>query len=511
MKLLVSNRGRPALRAAFFLALAVFCAGLSMAQNQDLAALSRTVRQLMAGGHFEEAIPICEQLVKAMPGNPGLVLNLGLAEEMAGHPGKAVPRFEEVLKVEPENTPALTSLATVQLQLNHPQLALPPLKKLLTLEPSNHKARGMLAGALMGVELFDEAAAQYRKLTAEDATDAKAWYGLGTAYESLAAHSFERISQHAPDSPYAAALIAYSRLDRQQYRSAFFFFRLAEEKLPKLRGLHAGLAKVYQETGHAEWAAIEEKEEESLPPPSCSAGPAECYFVQNRYLESAKAAAMDPTAPSLFWGAKAYHQLALEAFARLGGLPESVELHAVKAKILHGHNQDIEAANEWRAALRLAPGTRGLESELATSLFLAHDYKPAMALIEELLPRDGSSPDLNFMMGESLLRTEQPEKAVTYLETALRADSKMLPAHASLGLALAKLDRGGDAIPHIEKALALDDDGSLHYTLARAYQQAGNLQRSRELMEEYQRIQKQNLEQKDELAKDTQIAAPAGN
>jgi tetratricopeptide (TPR) repeat protein len=511
MKLLVSNRGRPALRAAFFLALAVFCAGLSMAQNQDLAALSRTVRQLMADGHFEEAIPICEQLVKAMPGNPGLVLNLGLAEEMAGHPGKAVPRFEEVLKVEPENTPALTSLATVQLQLNHPQLALPPLKKLLTLEPSNHKARGMLAGALMGVELFDEAAAQYRKLTAEDATDAKAWYGLGTAYESLAAHSFERISQHAPDSPYAAALIAYSRLDRQQYRSAFFFFRLAEEKLPKLRGLHAGLAKVYQETGHAEWAAIEEKEEESLPPPSCSAGPAECYFVQNRYLESAKAAAMDPTAPSLFWGAKAYHQLALEAFARLGGLPESVELHAVKAKILHGHNQDIEAANEWRAALRLAPGNRGLESELATSLFLAHDYKPAMALIEELLPRDASSPDLNFMMGESLLRTEQPDKAVSYLETALRADNKMMPAHASLGLALAKLDRGGDAIPHLEKALTLDDDGSLHYTLARAYQQAGNLQRSRELMEAYQRIQKQNREQKDELAKDTQIAAPAGN
>src|ERR1017187_10231280 len=220
---------------------------------------------------------------------------------------------------------------------------------------------------------------------------------------------------------------------------------------------------------------------------------------------------MDPTAPSLFWGAKAYHQLALEAFARLGGLPESVELHAVKAKILHGHNQDIEAANEWRAALRLAPRNRGLESELATSLFLAHDYKPAMALIEELLPRDGSSPDLNFMMGESLLRTEQPEKAVPYLETALRADSKIVPAQASLGLAFANPDRGGDAIPHIEKSLALDDDDSLHYTSARAYQQAGNLQRSRELMEEYQRIQKQNLEQKDELAKDTQIAAPAGN
>ena len=34
---------------------------------------------------------------------------------------------------------------------------------------------------------------------------------------------------------------------------------------------------------------------------------------------------------------------------------------------------------------------------------------------------------------------------------------------------LSKLNRGADAIPHLEKALQLDDDGSLHYTLARAY------------------------------------------
>ena len=324
----------------------------------------------------------------------------------------------------------------------------------------------------------------------------------------MEARSFERISQHAPQSPYAAALIGYSRLDRQQYPSAFFFFRQAEEKLPKLRGLHAGLAKVYQETGHADWAAIEEKEEESLPSPSCSANSAECYFVQNRFIESAKASATNPTAPSLFWGAKAYHQLGLEAFARFASQPESVELHALNAEILHNHKQDTEAVKEWRAALRLAPGNRRLEGELATSLFLAHDYKSAMDLIQKLLPSGASSPDLNFMLGESLLRTEQPDQAVRYLETALRADGEMLPAHASLGLALAKLDRGADAIPHLEKALALDDDGSLHYTLARAYQQAGNAQRSRELMEQYQRIQKQNLEQKDELAKDINIAPP---
>ena len=463
----------------------------------------------MEEGHFDQAIPICKQLVKAVPHNPGLILNLGMAEEMAGHPAEAVPRFEEVLKIEPKNARALISLATVQLQLNHPQLAVAPLKTLLKLEPSNHDARGMLAETFMGLDQFDEAAAQYRKLTAENAADARSWYGLVKAYEALEAFSFDRISHDAPESPYAAALIGYSRLDRQQYPSAYYFFHLAEEKLPKLRGLHAGLAKVYQETGHADWAAIEEKEEESLPSPSCSANPAECHFVQNHYLESAKAAAANPAPPSLYWAAKAYHQLGLEAFSRFASQPESVELHALNAEILHNHKQDKEAADEWRAALRLAPGNRRLESELATSLFLARDYKSAMDLIQKLLPSAADSRDLNFMLGESLLRTEQPEQAVPYLETALRADGEMPSAHASLGLALSKLDRGADAIPHLEKALALDDDGSLHYTLARAYQQAGNAERSRELMEQYQRIQKQNSDQKDELTKDIQIAPPS--
>ncbi len=498
------------MRAAFFCAFAGFCSGFCTAQNDDLAALSRKVRQLMSEGAFEEAIPICEQLVKAAPGNPGLVLNLGLAEEMAGHPAKSIPRFEAVLKVDPTSVPALTSLASARLQLDQPRLAIAPLKKLLTVAPSNRDARGMLAGALMGVNQWEDASEQYRELASADASDAKAWYGLGKAYESLAAHSFDRLSKGDPESPYVAALIAGSRFQRRQYRSAFFFYRQAQEKMPALRGIHAGLATVYAATGHADWAETERKREDNLPAPNCAAAPAECHYVHGRFLDSARAAAAGQTPSSLFWGAQAYNQLALEAFARLGALPESVELHALKAQIFHGHDQEIEAANEWRAALKLAPGNKRLESELAKSLFLARDYNSSMPLVEKLLPGSGASPDLNFIMGESLLRTEQPAQALPYLEAALRANPTMLSAHASLGLALSKLGRGPEAIPHLVKALQLDDDGSLHYQLARAYRQAENTQRFRETMEQYREIQKRNREQNDELAKSTEITAPAG-
>jgi len=478
------------------------------AQTDDLASESHRAKELMGQGRFEEAIPIYKKLVEALPGNLGLVLNLGLAEEMAGHPADAIPHFETVLKGQPDSIPALTSLATAHLQLHQPGPAIAPLMKLVQLRPEDTNARGMLAGAQMGVNQFDEAAGQYRKLTVLDASDAKGWYGLGKAYEALATRYFDKLSKAAPESPYVAVLIADSRVQRRQYRSAFFFYRQAESKLPDLPGLHAGLARVYQKTGHTDWAAAEEKKEPVLPTGKCQQQTSECEFLKSNFLAAAKFAEGKATPEALFWATKSYSELALRAFDHLGSLPDSVEMHALKAQILRDHGQDIEAANEWREALKLNPGDPRLEHELATSLFLGKDYRSAIPLAEKLLAHSPDSADLNFMVGDSLWQTQQPAKAIPYLENALRSEPKMLQAHAALGMALAQLDRSGEAIPHLQQALSLDDDGSLHYSLARAYRAEGNTDGARQAMEEYQRIKAKNQEVDSELAKQAEITAP---
>jgi len=502
---LVFWKGRSLVWTAFFFSF-TFAAGAW--ESDDLAALSQQVKQLMAQGRFEQAIPICEQLVKALPGNTGLLLNLGMAEQMAGHPEKAILRFEQVLKAEPGNKPALNSLATSELQLDQPKAAIAPLKKLLSLEPANHQARGMLAGALLGAGDLEEAAVQYQKLMAESPADTKALYGLGKTYEELSARLYDRLAKNGPQSAYVAALIGAARLKNQQYHSAFFFFREAVRQQPYLRGVHSGLAAIYRKAGHQDWAAVEERTEDSLPQPDCKVNPAECLFVQNRYADAAKAAGPNASDAVLYWGVKAYDQLSLEVFARLEAAPESVELHAWRAQVAHSRNLDVEAVGEWRAALKLSPGNPRLEAELTTSLLLARDYNAAIPLIEAQMKNDPRSPDLNFMMGESLLRIEQPDKAVPYLETALKVNPDMLPAHASLGLSLAKLNRNQEAVPHLEKALDLDDDGALHYQLAQAYRQIGNRTRADALIAQYQEIQKHNQEEKEEITKDVQITAP---
>jgi predicted Zn-dependent protease len=500
-----SQSRRLAQRAAFLFALALGTI-TAFAQDDRLALQSQQAKQLMGEGRFQEAIPIYQQLVRAVPGNPGLTLNLGLAQFMAGHASESIPQFEAVLKADPASVPALSSLGMAHLQLNQPRQAIAPLEKLLSLQPDNRDARGMLGGALLAVNRLAEAAAEYRKLTTIDSADAKAWYGLGKAYEELAATSFDRLEKAAPESAYVLDLVADSQLSRGQYRSAFFFYKQAAEKKPDLSSLHGGMAEVYTKTGHADWARQEKAAESALPKPSCPAHPSECHFHAGRLLQSAQSAGKTPE--SLFWAAKAYNSLALEAFDRLGRLPESVELHALKADILRGRRHDQEAAAEWRAALKLAPGDKRLEHELAVSLFQANDYRTVMPMLETELRNGHNSPETNFMLGDSFLRTQQPDKAIVYLETALRLSPSLKPAHASLGLALALINRQKDAIPHLETALAIDTDGSLHYQLARAYQSNGNTARARELLAQYQKIQSQNQEHKEEVAREAQITAP---
>jgi len=460
-------------RAALLPVLLLFAPALSAWQSEDLALQSQRAKEMMAAGKFEEAIPIYKRLTQAAPGNPGLLLNLALAEHMAGHEREAIPHFEAVLKTQPTLEPALLSLGAARLALNQPE----------------------------------QAAEQYRKLTEISADDARAWYGLGKSYESIATDAFDRLSKANPRSPFVAALVADTRVQRRQYREAFLLYQEALKQAPNLHGIHAALAEIYRKTGHSDWAEVEDAKERALPVANCAAHPSECQFVAGHDLQALHL----PRAPSseaLYWRAKAANELALQAFFRLGQLPASVEFHQLQAEIARNQNQHMQSVKEWRSALALAPGDPRLEEELAVSLFLAKDFKAALEAAGGPLKASPQSPELNFVVGDSWLRLEDPEKAVPFLEAALATDPKLREADASLGLALARLGKYAEAVRHLEKSLELDDDGSLHYQLERAYQAAGLGEKARAAMAQYQEILKKKQEIKDDTGHDGQIGPP---
>jgi tetratricopeptide (TPR) repeat protein len=332
---------------------------------------------------------------------------------------------------------------------------------------------------------------------------------LGKSYELIAATAFERLQKTDAQSPYVAALLADTRVQRRQYRSAYFFYEQALKQLPNLHGVHSSLAAVYKKTGHPDWAAEEDAKERALPAADCKVHAAECLFVAGHDVPAISLPRTAKTpADALYFQAKAANELALQAFFRLTQLPPSVESHRMQAEIEGSQNRHLEAVKEWKAALELSPGSLEILSEIDKSEYLGADYKSALELALKLLEKDSRSAEINYIAGASELHLEDAEKAVPYLEAALRADPKMEAAEASLGLALSRLGKNAEAIPHLEKGTELDEDGSLHYQLARAYQAAGDSAKAQATMQQYQQILKSNEEQKAEVAREAQITAP---
>jgi hypothetical protein len=63
-------------------------------------------------------------------------------------------------------------------------------------------------------------------------------------------------------------------------------------------------------------------------------------------------------------------------------------------------------------------------------------------------------------------------------------------------------------VAHLERALPVDNDGSLRFQLARAYQAAGRREEAAKTMADYQKIQQELQAQKEKLSEEIQITAP---
>jgi predicted Zn-dependent protease len=274
-----------------------------------------------------------------------------------------------------------------------------------------------------------------------------------------------------------------------------------------LRGLHKGVAEVYRQAGHPDWSEIEEAKESQLPPPDCHVEKLECQFTAGQFDELA-AVPKQTNAECFYWQSRAYNELALHAFARLGQLPASAELHELKAHIYNSQRKYSEAATEWREALKLSPADLQIKKDLAISLKLGQDYEAALPLLQELLREQPASAELNFLVGDTLLDRERAEEALPLLQRAVTRDPKSVPAHKSLARAELAAGKPVQAIPHLKVALPTDEDGTLHYQLAQAYRASGQTVLANKALQEYQQIQSSAAAARESARQETEITPP---
>src|SRR5437879_5880246 len=98
----------------------LLCMLTAFAQSPDWVAKSRQASQALRSGRFREAVSLYRELTHALPDNPGLAMNLGLALHSAGQYPDAVQQFQSVLKMDPKLAPAWFLLALDLQKLDRP-------------------------------------------------------------------------------------------------------------------------------------------------------------------------------------------------------------------------------------------------------------------------------------------------------------------------------------------------------------------------------------------------------
>jgi predicted Zn-dependent protease len=372
------------------------------------------------------------------------------------------------------------------LKLGQAAQALEPLQKALRDDPDDTDVRQVLADALYLSGHFQPAAAELIRVTDAAPWNTRAWYVLGRTWAALARGTYEELlGQTPPDSALGLAVAADGLIERHLYRRALVVYRQALKKDPTLVTVRARVAEIYRLNGRADWAA---KEEASIAAFDCSTPKPACQARAGEHTALLAATLRGSSPEDLYWQAQAYTGLANEAFAKLERLPPSVELHRYRAGLAWEAGEHAAMVEELRKALALAPQDRGLRRDLAMALAGAGVYGESFQMARELLRQEPASPELNALAGTALLSDEKAEEAIPFLSEALAAEPNNLPVHASLGRALLKTGQAKLALPHLVAAATTDKDGSLHFQLARAYQQTGQPEPAKAAMGEYQRL-----------------------
>lgn len=457
---------------------------LTLAQVAGPAAELERARQFMAGGKPDEAIPIYLQLVHAFPGNPDLLLNLCIAEFQASLYRDAAGHAQAALDLKSDLAPADLFLGSSYLALGEHAKAVEPLKKAADAMPGDRNARLALGEALLGSEQYQDALLQFQSSSQQLADNPRAWYGLGRTYDALAGEAGDQLKAKFPDSGYSSALAGDVYLQQRRFGRAFAAYREALAKGPILPGVHVGLARVYQETGHAEWAKKEQALEDMAPPLTKS-----------------------DSGPAAYYGSyKSYRELAAQAYDRLLQLPPSLERELYSAGELDAAGRHREASLVWLQALQRAPANVNVQRGLAWSLYQSRDYDSALPALKDMLKESPESADANFLYGATLLNLAQPHAAIPYLQAALRGDPKMQAAQSALGQALLREGDPEQAIPYLKTAVLQDEDGNAHFQLFRAYQLTGS-SLAKEAFADYQQF-RASLEQQRKIEEGSQITAP---
>src|SRR5262245_7917470 len=144
-------------------------------------------------------------------------------------------------------------------------------------QPENAAVHMRAAAQATRDHRFIDAVGELSTAVAIAPTLAPAWYALGQAYTDVSNEAANTFRDGAEDASWRRLLTADSLLANGRMVDAFALYRDALDQLPSMISIHDSVARIYERSGHADWAD-RERSEAARVPVDCTARRALCDF-----------------------------------------------------------------------------------------------------------------------------------------------------------------------------------------------------------------------------------------
>ncbi len=196
---------------------------------------------------------------------------------------------------------------------------------------------------------------------------------------------------------------------------------------------------------------------------------------------------------ALYWSIKANEHLAFSALEKFQQIePNSSRTHLLLGDIYRQRTRFEDAEVEYQNALTITPNDPAALIGLASAYFGNGDVEKTKETAQLALNQTPDDPELNLLMAEALISIYRFDDAEPFLLKALNAKPQMLPhVHALLGEVYGHDGKTQQAIDQILLGIQTDEDGSLHYQLARLYRSSGDTKAAATAIEQMKVIKQQ--------------------
>jgi len=465
-------------------------------QEDPLVQLYEEARQAEATGDQQKAIQKYEKIITLRPEMAEAHSNLGILYYHQNQEAKAKQAFRKALELKPSLSAPHFFLGLLAFNARDYVVSLRHLKQAEASDKTNPLVPLYLGYSSYAVGDYAAAARSFERVTQMEEDNADAYYHLSQSYGQLAKKSFAALQREFPNSFHTNLAKAHVYETERNWEDATAAYEKAFKEHPG-KVLSQKLSWVQQNLGKGSFSPYHPQEKDDLiegstrylySPPEGRKIQEAMGLHRSQVLETSKKPASSPE--KLYRLAEGYQMLSyLSSLWVVQTDPDSYRAYQLKGEYFESINQDSEAIEAYRRALKLKPELQNVHFAIGNLYWKRSNLDEALPELKKELELQPAHPQALYEIGDTLIAQFKEDEAEKYLLRCLKSQPNMVEA-------LLAIERIYNAKGAHEKSLAIlqkvtelaPKDPTPHYRMSVIYRKQGKLELAQACAERFERL-----------------------